>query len=152
VAVAAKSGAWSVAADKARLLIRKRGNTADRRLFGFLLINAGAYKEGIAQLEQLVEAGKADAEIFHRLGHAYSTQRLHEKAFESFSTAIRLEPNNPRHYKCGATLILKACERGSERFQGRLSLAKKWCEEAQRLGMPSHELAALQRELGVYLH
>lgn len=148
---AAKSGDWPVAAQKAGLLLQMRETTDDRRLFGFLLINAGAYKKAIVELERLVAAGKADAEVFHRLGHAYSTQRFHEKAFDAFKTAIRLEPRNPRHYRCGATLILKAYERGSDRFRDRLVLAERWCEEARHLGTPHHELAMLQRDLEIYL-
>jgi tetratricopeptide (TPR) repeat protein len=151
VKAAAKSGDWPVAAQKAGWLVQMRGTTEDRRLFGFLLINAGAYKKAIVELERLVAAGKADAEVFHRLGHAYSTQRFHEKAFDAFRTAIRLEPRNPRHYRCGATLILKAYERGSDRFRDKLLLAKRWCEEARHLGTPRHELAMLQRDLEIYL-
>jgi len=144
---AAKAKDWPLAAQRADLLVERRGNLSDRRLLGFLLINAGKYKRGIVELERLLEAGKADAELYHRLGHAYSTQRFHEKAFESFSAAIRLEPNNPRHYKCGATLIVKAYERGSDRFRARLSLAKNWCAKARELGMTAQELASLERDI-----
>lgn len=147
---AVKEKRWNAAAQEARLLVEKNGTITDHRLYGFLLINGGDYKRGIAELEKLVKIGEADAEVFHRLGHAYSTQRFHEKAFDSFVTAIRLEPRNPRHYKCGATLILKACERGSDRFRTRLSLARKWCDEALRLGALPRELAEVSNQLARY--
>ena len=152
IQTAARGGNWVFAAQKAWQLVCRRGSRSDRILLGFLLINARQYKKAIAVLELLVESNEADAEVFHRLGHAYSTVRFHEKALESFLRAMAEEPQNPRHYKCGAKLIMTAFERGDSRFRGRLDLARAWVARARRLGGSDHELARLKGDLAVYMN
>jgi len=60
--------------------------------------------------------------------------------------AIALDTANPRHYKCGARLIVEVL-RLKPSFYSNLALARTWYKKALGLGMHPAELAKIKQVL-----
>jgi tetratricopeptide (TPR) repeat protein len=141
----ARQGKWAEAAKLAEQVVEKAPRSLkDRRFFGLYLLSASQYPRGIHELEKVLKDGQTDVVVEHHLGHAYYKVGSYDKALNAFQKAIALDPANPRHYKCGARLIVDVL-RLKPSFNGNLALAMTWYEKALALGMRPAQLAEINR-------
>ena len=126
-----------------RLVKEAPGNKDLKNRYGQSLVHNGRYADAVTQLEAVIRDGGASAYGWHNLAHAYCEVGRCSEALSAFEQAVRMEPNDYHHYKCGALFIAAtACKDPS--YVQALPLAKQWYETAVRLGGPSGELEEIR--------
>ena len=97
---------WPEASDLTEQFTASGKGTAETdRQLGFYLLNDYQYARSVELLEKVVQIGKADAWVFHALGHGYDGLGHYEKALKSFERAKQVDPQSPEHYRCAENLI-----------------------------------------------
>lgn len=140
----ARQRKWAEAARLSEHVVQKSPHSLkDRRFLGLCLLNASQYQRGIKELEKVLRYGRVDAVVEHHIGHAYYNVGSYDKALAAFKKAVRIDPLNPRHYKCGARLIVEVY-RIRPSFYRDFPLARTWYEKALALGMHPTELAEIR--------
>ena len=99
-----------------------QGASADELLkAGIRCVKQGRLEDGVASLEQAVDAAPNRAETYFNLGIAYTLQERIAQATDAYQRAIELDPNYGKAYFNLGTLYLK---------QGKIDLAIAKLEQA----------------------
>lgn len=111
--------------DAEEIVETENGASADELLkAGIRCVKQGRLEDGVASLEQAVDAAPNRAETYFNLGIAYTLQERIAQATDAYQRAIELDPNYGKAYFNLGTLYLK---------QGKIDLAIAKLEQAVEL-------------------
>ncbi len=127
------AGNWNEAIQTAEEALNySPASTRFRKALGICLADSREFSRALRELEEVVHDREGDAEVYHVLGHVYYNLGSFRKAYDSFEEAVRMEPDNPRHYICGAKFIEEAAKRDVY-FQQYRPVAQSWSQRAAEL-------------------